>query len=107
MSKTILITGGAGGICSDICRGLAADGLNVVVADYAHDAAEKVAAEIRENKGDAIALKVDVGDPASVAEMMSRAISKYGQIDYAFCGAGVMDRVPVIEMPEQVWDRLM
>jgi NAD(P)-dependent dehydrogenase (short-subunit alcohol dehydrogenase family) len=107
MSKTILITGGAGGICSDICRGLAADGLNVVVADYAHDEAEKVATEIRENKGDAMAVKVDVGDPASVAEMMSRAISKYGQIDYAFCGAGVMDRVPVIEMPEQVWDRLM
>jgi NAD(P)-dependent dehydrogenase (short-subunit alcohol dehydrogenase family) len=107
MSKTILITGGAGGICSDICRGLAADGLNVVVADYAHDEAEKVVTEIRENKGDAMAVKVDVGDPASVAEMMSRAISKYGQIDYAFCGAGVMDRVPVIEMPEQVWDRLM
>jgi NAD(P)-dependent dehydrogenase (short-subunit alcohol dehydrogenase family) len=107
MSKTILITGGAGGICSDICRGLAADGLNVVVADYAHDEAEKVATEIRENKGDAMAVKVDVGDPASVAEMMSRAISRYGQIDYAFCGAGVMDRVPVIEMPEQVWDRLM
>ena len=73
MSKTILVTGGAGGICSDICRGLAADGLNVVVADYAHDAAEKVAMEIRENKGAAIALKVDVGDPASVAEMMSRS----------------------------------
>jgi NAD(P)-dependent dehydrogenase (short-subunit alcohol dehydrogenase family) len=107
MSKTILITGGAGGICSDICRGLAADGLNVVVADYAHDEAEKVATEIRENKGDAMAVKVDVGYPASVAEMMSRAISKYGQIDYAFCGAGVMDRVLVIEMPEQVWDRLM
>jgi NAD(P)-dependent dehydrogenase (short-subunit alcohol dehydrogenase family) len=107
MSKTILVTGGAGGICSDICRGLAADGLKVVVADYAQDAAEKVAAEIRENNGDAMAVKVDVGDPASVAEMMSRAISKYGQIDYAFCGAGVMDRVPVIEMPEQVWDRLM
>ena len=107
MSKTILVTGGAGGICSDICRGLAADGLKVIVADYAQDAAEKVAAEIRENNGDAMAVKVDVGNPASVAEMMSRAISNYGQIDYAFCGAGVMDRVAVIEMPEQVWDRLM
>lgn len=107
MSKTILVTGGAGGICSDICRGLAADGLNVVVADYAQEAAEKVAAEIRQDKGDAIAVKVDVGDPASVAEMMSRAIAKYGQVDYVFCGAGIMDRMPVIEMPEEMWDRLM
>src|SRR4029079_17151427 len=97
MSKTILVTGGAGGICSDICRGLAADGLKVVVADYAQDAAEKVAAEIREMTGVVVSVTVEVGDPASVAEMMSRAISKYGQIDYAFCGAGVMDRVAVIE----------
>jgi NAD(P)-dependent dehydrogenase (short-subunit alcohol dehydrogenase family) len=107
MSKTILVTGGAGGICSDICRGLAADGLNVVVADYAVDAAEKVAAEIRAEKGEARAVKVDVGDPKSVAAMMQQAISKYGQIDYAFCGAGIMDRIPVVDMPEEVWDRLM
>ena len=76
MSKSILVTGGAGGICSDICRGLGADGLKVVVADYAKDAAEKVAAEIRDNKGDAIAVKVDVGDPQSVAELMNQAIAR-------------------------------
>jgi NAD(P)-dependent dehydrogenase (short-subunit alcohol dehydrogenase family) len=107
MSKTIVVTGGAGGICSEICRGLAADGLNVVVADFAKEAAEKVAAEIRAVKGEAMAVKVDVGDPASVAEMMKQAISKYGQVDYVFCGAGVMDRVPIVEMPEEMWDRLM
>lgn len=107
MSKTIVVTGGAGGICSEICRGLAADGLRVVVADYANDAAESIAADIRDNKGEAIAVQVDVGDPASVNKMMDRAIAQYGQVDYAFCGAGVMDRVPVVEMPEEMWDRLM
>ena len=107
MSKTILVTGGAGGICSDICRGLAADGLNVVVADFARDGAEKIAAEINAKNGSAIAVPVDVGDPKSVAAMMERAIAKYGQVDYAFCGAGVMDRVPIVEMPEEMWDRLM
>jgi NAD(P)-dependent dehydrogenase (short-subunit alcohol dehydrogenase family) len=108
VSKSIVVTGGAGGICSDICRALAADGLKVVVADFAGDAAEKVAAEIRDNnQGDAIAVKVDVGDAQSVAEMMQQAIAKYGQVDYAFCGAGVMDRIPVVDMPEEVWDRLM
>jgi NAD(P)-dependent dehydrogenase (short-subunit alcohol dehydrogenase family) len=107
MSQSIVVTGGAGGIGSDICRALGADGLKVVVADYAGEAAEKVAAEIRANKGDAVAVKVDVGDPESVAEMMQQAIGQYGQIDYMFCGAGVMDRISVVDMPEQVWDRLM
>ena len=107
MSKTILVTGGAGGICSEICRGMAADGLNVVVADFAKDAAEKVAAEINTNKGSAIAVQVDVGDPKSVAAMMDHAVAKYAQVDYVFCGAGVMDRMAVVEMPEEMWDRLM
>ncbi|MBF8255034.1 MAG: SDR family oxidoreductase, partial [Deltaproteobacteria bacterium] len=90
MENVIIVTGGAGGIGSAICRGLAADGLKVVVADYAKEAAEKVAAEIRDAKGDAIAAKVDVGNPQSVAEMMAQAVARYGRIDYAFCGAGVM-----------------
>lgn len=107
MSKCIVVTGGAGGIGSDICRGLSTDGLNVVVADYAKDAAEKVASEIREGKGDAIAVQVDVSNPESVAGMMNQAITKYGQVDYAFCGAGVMDRIAVVDMPEQEWDRVM
>src|SRR5215475_11114042 len=107
MTKTIVVTGGAGGICSDICRGLAADGLNVVVADYAQEVVEKIATEIREATGSAIAVKVDVGSPQSVATMMDQAIAKYGRVDYAFCGAGVMDRVAVVDMPEQEWDRVM
>jgi NAD(P)-dependent dehydrogenase (short-subunit alcohol dehydrogenase family) len=107
MSKTILVTGGAGGICSDICRGLAADGMNVVVADFAKDSADKVAVEINASQGNAIAVPVDVGDPASVAAMMQQAVAKYGQVDYVFCGAGVMDRVAVVDMPEAMWDRLM
>ena len=75
MSKTMVVTGGAGGICSEICRSLAADGLRVVVADYAKEAADKIAAEIRDNQGDAIAVQVDVGDPASVNAMMNQAIA--------------------------------
>jgi NAD(P)-dependent dehydrogenase (short-subunit alcohol dehydrogenase family) len=107
MSKTIVVTGGAGGIGAEICQGMAADGLNVVVADFNGEAAEKVASEIRAAKGNAVVAQVDVGDVKSVAAMMEQAIAKYGQVDYMFCGAGVMDRVPIIEMPEAMWDRLM
>jgi NAD(P)-dependent dehydrogenase (short-subunit alcohol dehydrogenase family) len=107
MGKSIVVTGGAGGIGSDICKGLAEDGLKVVVADFNKDAADKVAAEIRGAGGDATAVQVDVGDPKSVAAMMQQSISMYGQVDNMFCGAGIMDRVPVIEMPEDMWDRLM
>src|SRR5918992_1559000 len=107
MNEVIIVTGGAGGIGSDICRGLAADGLKVIIADYAKDAAEKVAAEIRLAGGEASAIQVDVGNPQSVAAMMDQSIAKYGEVDYVFCGAGVMDRISVVDMPEEEWDRVM
>jgi NAD(P)-dependent dehydrogenase (short-subunit alcohol dehydrogenase family) len=107
MNEVIIVTGGAGGIGSDICRGLAADKLRVIIADYAKDAAEKVAAEIRQSGGEASAIQVDVGNPQSVAAMMDQSIAQLGAVDYVFCGAGVMDRIAVVDMPEEEWDRVM
>jgi NAD(P)-dependent dehydrogenase (short-subunit alcohol dehydrogenase family) len=103
MSQSIIVTGGAGGIGSEICRGMAADGLKVVVADYAKEAAEKVAAEIRDAKGDAIAAKVDVGNPQSVAEMMAQAIAKYGERLRLAARASWIDAA--VDMPEEEWDQ--
>jgi NAD(P)-dependent dehydrogenase (short-subunit alcohol dehydrogenase family) len=107
MEKVIIVTGGAGGIGSEICRTLAADGLKVVVADYAKDVADQTAAEIRQANGQAAAVQVDVGDRQSVAHMMQQTLEKYGQIDYLLNGAGVMSRVPVIDMAEEEWDRVI
>jgi NAD(P)-dependent dehydrogenase (short-subunit alcohol dehydrogenase family) len=107
VSQVIVVTGGAGGIGSEICRCLAADGLTVVVADYAKEAAEQVAADIRQAKGDAVAVQVDVGNKASVAEMMQQVLTQYGQVDILFNGAGIMTRIPVVELPEEEWDRVL
>ena len=107
MEKVIIVTGGAGGIGSEICRTLAADGLKVVVADYAKDVADQTAAEIRQANGQAAAVQVDVGDRQSVAHMVQQTLEKYGQIDYLLNGAGVMSRVPVIDMADDEWDRVI
>jgi NAD(P)-dependent dehydrogenase (short-subunit alcohol dehydrogenase family) len=107
VDKVIIVTGGAGGIGSEICRGLASDGLRVIVADYAKEAAQKTANEIRESRGEAVAIQVDVGDKKSVAGMVEETLWKYGQIDYLLNGAGVMTRVPVVDLPEEEWDRVL
>jgi 3-oxoacyl-[acyl-carrier protein] reductase len=107
MNEVIIVTGGAGGIGSEICRALAADGLKVVVADYAKDAAEKTVDEIRHNGGEAIAIQADVGSKQSVTEMLNGTLRKYSQIDFLLNGAGVLTRVPVVDMPEEDWDRVL
>jgi NAD(P)-dependent dehydrogenase (short-subunit alcohol dehydrogenase family) len=78
-----------------------------VVADYAKEAAEQVVVDIRQAKGDAIAVQVDVGSKDSVSEMMKQVLAKYGQVDILFNGAGVMTRIPVVELPEEEWDRVL
>jgi 3-oxoacyl-[acyl-carrier protein] reductase len=57
--------------------------------------------------GEAAAVQVDVGDRQSVANMVQQTLEKYRQIDYLLNGAGVMSRVPVVDMAEEEWDRVI
>lgn len=107
MAQSIIVTGGAGGIGSAICRGLAAGGLRVVIADFVGEAAHRLAGEVRKSRGEAIAVEVDVGDKASVERMVEKSLQSYTQIDFLLNGAGVMSRIPVQEMPEEEWDRVL
>ena len=107
MSKVVIVTGGAGGIGSAICQGLAQDGLRVVVADMADQAGNALVEEIRRGGGDAVFQRVDVGDKASVEQMVQAALVHHSQIDFLINGAGVMPRTLVQDMKEEEWDRVL
>ena len=107
MSQVVVVTGGAGGIGSAICRALDEDGHNVVVADFNEPAAQELAGDIGKNGGQALAVGVDVGDKASVDGMIAAAIEKFGHIDVQLNAAGVIKRCPVLEMPADEWERVI
>ena len=107
MSQVVVVTGGAGGIGSAICRSLGEDGHKVVVADFNGEGAQAVASEIGKSGGEALAVPVDVGDKASVDGMVAAAVDKYGQIDVQLNAAGVIKRCPVLEMPAEEWERVI
>src|SRR5712692_7369606 len=107
MSQVVVVTGGAGGIGAPICRALAQDGIKVVVADFAEQAGKSLAEKIGKQRGEAIFQKVDVGDKASVGEMVKKTLERYSQIDFLINGAGVLSRAPVREMAEEEWDRVL
>ena len=71
--KLAVVTGGGGVLCSGFSKTLAAAGAKVAVCDLRPDAAEKVAAEIRENGGSAAAFEMNVLEKSS-AEAAKRAI---------------------------------
>jgi len=88
-NKVAVITGGAGIICSEMAKSLAAQGVKTVILDLNKDAAEKVAQEIVKNiKTKSIGLSANVLDKASLEAARKEIHEKIGEIDILVNGAG-------------------
>jgi NAD(P)-dependent dehydrogenase (short-subunit alcohol dehydrogenase family) len=86
--KVIAITGAGGVLCGTMAKALAEAGAKIAVLDLIEAAAEKVANEIKSNKGTAIAIKCDVLDKKSLEDAKKKINAKLGQIDILINGAG-------------------
>ena len=87
--KVAVVTGSGQGIGEAYAKGLAARGAGVVVADLNEQQARRVAAEIAAAGGTALAVAVDVADPASAGAMAATAVDELGGIDYLVNNAAI------------------
>lgn len=94
-----MVTGGAMGIGAEVCRGLAASGFMVIVADRDADAAELIALRLRESGAAASALVMDVGDPESIARGFARIEQLHARCDVLVNSAGIAKLFPFLEYP--------
>ncbi len=102
----VIVTGAAGGIGRSTAQLFAAAGAKVAVADIDLAGSEQTVELIQAEGGTAIALRVDVADSASVADMVGRTVDTFGRLDVAHNNAGVMGaNLPIDEMPDDVWRR--
>jgi len=106
-SKTVVVTGGGGGIGGATCRRFAGEGARVAVFDINLDAAEKVAAAIRTGGGAAVAIRCDITDRASVDAAVAAAESKLGPVDVLVNNAGWDVFRPFTKTEPAQWDRLI
>jgi NAD(P)-dependent dehydrogenase (short-subunit alcohol dehydrogenase family) len=79
-----IVTGGGHGIGRALCRRLAADGMQVVVADIEGEAARTVAAEIN-----GTAKEIDVCDESAIVRMVEDVETRIGPIELFISNAGV------------------
>lgn len=86
--KTAIVTGGAGVLCANMCRALAAAGANVAVLDLNIEAAEALASEICSSGALAIGVACNVLDKASIETAAESVVAKFGGVDILVNGAG-------------------
>ena len=70
--KTIIVTGGGGGIGGATCKRLAQEGAKLAVLDRDLGAAQKTAAQITEAGGTALALACDITQRTDIDAALAR-----------------------------------
>ncbi|MET0977049.1 MAG: SDR family oxidoreductase [Leifsonia sp.] len=104
--KKAIVTGGAGGIGRATAIALAAEGASVAVVDLQADAAEAIAAEIRDAGGEAIAIVADVSDEHDIERVVATTVEAFGGVDVVFNNAGIIRRTTAVETSVEEWDRV-
>jgi NAD(P)-dependent dehydrogenase (short-subunit alcohol dehydrogenase family) len=106
--RSCVVTGGARGLGRATSRRLAEAGASVMLADIDGVAAKVAAEELsRQCDSEILATVVDVSDSSSVAGLADAAVAAFGAVDIWVNNAGVYPSMPILEMSDEDWDRVL
>lgn len=104
--KVAIVTGSSSGIGRGIAMKLALEGAKVVI-NYSSsaDKAEAVVNEIKQQNGEATAIKADMSLVGEIEQLVASSVEKYGQLDIFVSNAGIEHFGPFEEVTEQDFDK--
>ena len=106
--RVIIVTGAGSGIGASAAALAAKRGAAVIAADVNAEGCEAVAAEIRQQGGEAATFTGDISSESNVRAMIAFALKQYGGLHGAFNNAGITSKgAPLTEMPIEDWQRML
>ncbi|KAM0274872.1 hypothetical protein ACHAQH_007797 [Verticillium albo-atrum] len=105
-NKTVIVTGGAGGLGLAIVQAFLAEGANVVATDIQDKLIEALPETIdQQHKERLLPYKCDSTDDAAVQKLIKYTVAKFGRLDVLVNNAGIMDKMqPTGDCTREVWD---
>ncbi len=105
--KVAIITGATGGIGMATARKFAREGARVAIADLDADRVETARAALAATGAEAIGIRLDVTDAASVAAAVATTRSAWGRIDCLVNNAGITQDARLVKMSAEQFDRVV
>ncbi len=106
-NKISMVTGSSKGLGHATALALAAAGSDIAVCGRNQNDVNKVVEEVRALGREAAGFIFDVTQKESVRQAADAILTRFGRIDILFNNAGTNYRVPVLEYPEEEWDRII
>src|SRR5919107_3803638 len=107
-NKVAVITGSSLGIGSAIALAFAKEGAAVAVDYRSHpDEAKEIVDQVEASGGRAISVHADVSSPEDVKNLVKKAVEEFGRLDVLVNNAGTEEKMPFLETPLEVWNRII
>jgi len=107
IGKVVVITGASSGMGEAAAKHLSALGATVVLGARRADRIEKLAKEIQDNGGKALAIAMDVTQRDRVKKLVDSAVEQFGRVDVILNNAGVMPLSPMDRLNVDEWDMMI
>ena len=105
--KVAMVTGSSKGLGEAAVTALARAGADVAVCGRNRSDIDKVVEKLTSDGCRAHGFILEVTSPKTVQKGVSEILNYFGKVDILLNNAGTNHRVPVLEYPEEEWDRVI
>ncbi|MBW1942111.1 MAG: SDR family oxidoreductase [Deltaproteobacteria bacterium] len=105
--RVAIVTGGGRGIGLGVAKAMVKEGAHVAICDIGQDILDSGLAEIQAMGGEALALQMDVSAKDQIVHVVDGLTEQHGRIDILVNCAGINEILPIAQITEEQWDRML